>query len=460
MTNNLPIVSEDISISELIRILDKNEFQHAIINDSNQKYKNTISIYELRRLLLSGEASNSPLVGIIDYSKLYLNTNELNDKEYIQKFVYDLALEQRKYVPILNENCQICDVLSINDLETEQQNFASKQIKDNKNILIVGGAGYLGSILTRLLLNRGYNVRIFDSFIYNQNSLNELSVNSNLNIIKGDFRNIDSIFTALQNIDAVILLAAVVGDPASKLRPVQTIETNLLASQALATACKNQQINRFLYASTCSVYGMSDNILSENSPLNPVSLYARTKISSEEIILKLGDNNFQPTILRMSTLHGYSQRMRFDLVVNTMTLKSYLEKKIQVFGGNQWRPLLHVKDAARAFLLCLENPFDIVGNQVFNVGSETENFRIIDIAAKIKDRLSKDEIQIENLSGLIDNRNYRVTFNKIESKLKYSNQFQIEDSASEIYEKLQMNTIKNPLAKVYYNHYFDSSEEI
>jgi nucleoside-diphosphate-sugar epimerase len=175
----------------------------------------------------------------------------------------------------------------------------------------------------------------------------------------------------------VIHLAAVVGDPASKARPEQTVETNYLASQMIASASKLNGINKFIYASTCSVYGVGEDILDEDAPLNPVSLYARTKISSEESIIGFANSRFKPVIMRMSTLYGYSQRMRFDLVVNTMTMTAFTEGQITVFGGSQWRPLLSLVDAADAYLKVLNSD---TGSRIYNVGSEEQNYKISEVA--------------------------------------------------------------------------------
>jgi nucleoside-diphosphate-sugar epimerase len=253
------------------------------------------------------------------------------------------------------------------------------------------------------------------------------------------------------------LLAAIVGDPASNVRPTETIETNVLAAQALASACKLHHINRFLYASTCSVYGVGGNFLDEDAPLNPISLYARTKIESEKIILGMGDDYFSPTILRMGTLYGYSPRMRFDLVVNTMSMKSFLDQKIQVFGGRQWRPLLGVGDAADVYIRCLEANLEEVGNRVFNVGSDDQNYMIDEVAEIIGETLGNIPISRDNSN--LDARNYRVSFARLAQTVGFKPQQTIQLAAQDIFEKLSSGIIRNPTQKIYYNHYFDSAEE-
>ncbi len=332
-----------------------------------------------------------------------------------------------------------------------------------EKILVIGGAGYLGAVVVDHLVGEGFSLRVLDSMIYGDKALQKHFENENVETVNGDIRHLEVITSAIKDIDAVIHLAAVVGDPASKIRPEQTVETNYLASQVIASACKLSGIKRFIYASTCSVYGVGDEILDENSPLNPISLYARTKISSEESIISLADNQFQPTIMRMSTLYGYSPRMRFDLVVNTMTMTAFTEGKIIVFGGNQWRPLLSLYDAADAYLKALTADIKTVGGKIYNVGSEAQNYKITEVAklvaGGIKELTDKD-IPVIVESDNVDARDYRVSFKKIQNELKFNVKHSIPEAAKEIWGKLERKEIKDPKQKVYYNHYFDSSEEL
>ena len=463
MKYNIPIVRKDISVAELIRRIDRSKYSIAFITDNEDSYISQTSIYKLRRLLLSGLDSSEKISNVTPISEVKIKKSDLGNSKITKSVLEVMDLQEIEFCPILNSKDKILDIYSKNDLSNLISDTFKKEDLNGKNgyvknILVVGGAGYLGSILVRDLLDKGYFVRILDNFIYGKKSIKDIENNKSLEIKEGDLRNIETIVSSLHDIDAVILLAAIVGDPASKARPSQTIETNLLAAQALASACKIQHINRFIYASTCSVYGQGDGMLDENSPLNPVSLYARTKITSEKIIMDMADKSFSPTILRMGTLYGYSPRMRFDLVVNTMTLKAFLENEVQVFGGEQWRPLLNVNDAADAYIKCLESLIDLSGNQIFNVGSESQNYKIIEIGKLVKDSLKDIKIHIEKAN--IDVRDYRVSFRNISEKLNFIPKFNIKDAVKEIYENLQNGKIKNPLSKVYYNHYFDSAEEM
>ncbi len=334
-------------------------------------------------------------------------------------------------------------------------------------VLLIGGAGYLGAVLTGRLLKDGYSVRILDSFIYGKKAVEKYEKDERVEVIEGDIRNIETVNKSMPGIQSVILLAAVVGDPASKARPEQTIETNYLASMLVASAAKIAGIKKFIYASTCSVYGVGKDVLDENAPMNPVSLYARTKISSEEGIISIANDNFRPVIMRMSTLYGYSPRMRFDLVVNTMTMTAFTEGKITVFGGSQWRPLLGLEDASDAYLKALES--EPIGNgslgygRIYNVGSEKQNYTISQVAELVAEGImeaSGKDIPVNIEGESVDARDYRVSFKKIQSELGFNVKQTIPGSAAEIWRKLESKEIRDPKQKVYYNHYFDASEEL
>ncbi len=208
---------------------------------------------------------------------------------------------------------------------------------DLLNVLVTGGAGYLGNNIVRKLLSGGYNVRVLDSFLFGDESLKDLINNPRLTVIKGDIRHIEDIVNSLKNIDVVIHLAAIVGDPACEKDNTHSIEVNIESTKALVELCKQMKIRKFLFASTCSVYGASNEILTETSEINPLSLYALSKMHCEQIILdRIKDNDFLvPVIMRLSTLQGFSKRMRFDLVMNIMTAKAVKENKIFNPSGDQ-----------------------------------------------------------------------------------------------------------------------------
>ncbi|MCK5282656.1 MAG: NAD-dependent epimerase/dehydratase [Nanoarchaeota archaeon] len=302
--------------------------------------------------------------------------------------------------------------------------------KPNK-VLVTGGAGYVGSVLVKKLLEKGYNVKVIDNLLYNnQDSIKSFFDNPGFEFLNGSICIEDDLRKAIDGVDAVVHLAAVVGDPACNLKQDLAVSTNYEASVRLAELCREKGISRFVYASSCSVYGMGDNILCENSSLNPVSLYARTKIDAEKEILNMADNVFRPTVLRKSTLYGPSLRMRFDLVVNILTAKAVRDKKIDIFGGSQWRPLVHVEDAADAYISCLEAPLDKVGGQVFNVGSSKQNYQIIQLGNLVKRKYP--DINVNVKEGEVDKRDYKVSFDKIESEIGYSVKKTVEGAIDRI----------------------------
>ena len=274
--------------------------------------------------------------------------------------------------------------------------------------------------------------------MYGDHGISDLYDNQKFEFIKGDVRNIQTTMLAVRDVDAAIHLAAIVGDPASSLDPLKTIEINYLATKMLAEVCKYSQINRFLFASTCSVYGASttpDTKIDEESKLNPVSLYAEMKLKSELGILELEDENFSPTILRMATLFGLSPRMRFDLVVNTLTINALINKEFSIFGGQQWRPNLHVEDAADAYIKCLEQPISKIKGQIFNVGSNEQNYKILEIGEIIKNSIPDIKMKVDQ--KMIDERNYNVSFDKIRKQLNYCTNYDIEYGINEIKEAVK-----------------------
>ncbi len=458
MTHALPLVERHMSIREAIQKIEHTPFTVGFLINEQDVYLGGIFLSDLRRLLISGVNAEAE-VGAYPVKYTYrLEESAKNDRTRIDALLADLRLHGVTYVPVVSSIGEIQEILSAEDLTSARPSAPPKSQGDSdKRVLVVGGAGYLGSILSRKLLARGYRVRVLDSFIYGRKSVEELIGNDRCDIVEGDLRNIHTCVSALEGVNAVILLAAIVGDPASKVRPTETIETNVLAAQALASAAKLQHISRFVYASTCSVYGVGTDLLDEQASLNPVSLYARTKIASEEIILKMGDTYFAPTILRMGTLYGYSPRMRFDLVVNTMSMKSFTDGKILVYGGKQFRPLLHVKDAADVYVRCVETDLKNVGNQIFNVGSNEQNYQIDEIAERISGTLGGIPIQRDNTS--LDARDYRVSFAKVRDTLGFSPQATVEEAAQTIFGSLKDGTIRNPAQRIYYNHYFDATED-
>ncbi|MBI3666853.1 MAG: NAD-dependent epimerase/dehydratase family protein [Acidobacteria bacterium] len=284
------------------------------------------------------------------------------------------------------------------------------------NILVVGGAGYIGSVLVRDLLADGYRVRVLDSLLYGHEPIRDLYGHPEFELVHGDLRNAGPVVKAAKGVDALIHLGAIVGDPACALDEDQTLETNLAATRLLADVCRASGVSRVLFASTCSVYGAADYVVDERSLLNPVSLYAATKIDSERVLLAARDRHFHPAVLRLATAFGWSHRPRFDLVVNLLVAKAVVERKIQIYNGEQWRPFIHVADISRAFRRALTAPIELVSGETYNVGSDSMNFTLRELSEQIA-RLEPG-LAIEYLNNS-DVRNYRVSFEKIRGKLGF-----------------------------------------
>lgn len=323
--------------------------------------------------------------------------------------------------------------------------------KRPKNILVIGGAGYIGSHLVRDLLDKGFRVRVLDSLMFGNHGIKEILGRPHFELVDGDFRNVQTLVTAMRDMDAVVHLGGIVGDPACSLDDDFTVDVNLTATTFVAEACKIFKIKRLIFASTCSVYGSSEGgkVLTEESDLNPVSLYARTKIASERVLLQQVSEEFCPTILRFSTLFGLSPRPRFDLVVNVLTAKACKEKEINVFGGNQWRPFVHVHDAGKAIVACLEAPLNKVRGEVFNVGSTEMNYQIVDIGKKVVELIPGTKLNVDG--KMEDARNYNVSFKKIESVLGIKLSRSIEEGITEMRDAFNSGLITDYKSPEYSN---------
>jgi nucleoside-diphosphate-sugar epimerase len=312
-------------------------------------------------------------------------------------------------------------------------------------VLVTGGAGYLGSIIVRKLLHLGYHVRVLDNLLYGDNSIREILSHQDFEMIFGDIRDMRTLVKAINGVDAVIHLAAIVGDQAGDLDSKSTIEINYLATKNIAELCSLYGVEKFLFASSCTVYGAQPGeVLTEESRPAPFSLYGETKFKSENAILSV--ENLSPTILRMGTLYGLSPRMRFDLAVNLFIAKAIQEEKITVFGGNQNRPFLHVDDAANAFLMAIEKD----GNGLFNVGGE--NTSILDVAKKIKKYIPTVDIEIN--PEIKDKRDYMISSSKIKRTLEFKNKKAIKDAILEIKNAYVHGIIKDYTLSEYRNYEF------
>jgi nucleoside-diphosphate-sugar epimerase len=319
----------------------------------------------------------------------------------------------------------------------------------SQRIVVIGGAGYLGSVLTGQLLDRGYQVEVFDALRFGREALSAFEANSRFRLTVGDIRDIAKVTESVRNAHAVMLLAALVGEPACDRDPKGTVDINLIATKAVAEVCRYYRVPRFLFASTDSAYGIQEGIMVEDAPLNPISLYARLKARAEAELMTMAGDGFQPTILRMATIYGFSPRMRFDLIINILTLHAHSKGGITIFGGKQWRPLIHVADAARAYVMALEAPLEQVGGQIFNVGSNDQNYQIGELGALVRQVFP--EVVIETVPQAPDLRDYHVCFDKITRTLGYQVRYSVADGIREIRQALENGKIKDPTESRYYN---------
>ena len=270
-------------------------------------------------------------------------------------------------------------------------------------ILLTGGSGYLGSVLTRKLLTNGHHVRILDNFLFGKGSLKDIQDNEKLELVTGDIRDLSVVGKSLKNIDAVIHLASIVGTQSAELDAKVSTEINFMATRNIAELCKIYKIKQFIFASTCSVYGAQpDRLIAENSEVDPMDSYGLSKFQSERAILQTYD---YPTILRLGTLFGASHRMRFDLAINLFIAQAMNKEKLTVFGGEQWRPFLHVDDAAEAFSFAVKNKMEGTYNVVW------KNLTINQMAKDVKKLIPS---QVELSKDIIDKRDYRVSGKKLE----------------------------------------------
>ena len=298
-------------------------------------------------------------------------------------------------------------------------------------VLVTGGAGYLGSILSRKLLTKGYQVRVMDTQWYGDESIKELVKDTNFEIIKEDIRNLVPTVRALEDVDAVIHLASIVGMPASSIEPRTSEEINYLATKNIAELCQLHDIETYIFASTCSVYGYQPGkIITEKSRVDPLDFYAKQKYLSERAT---GWLNRSPTIYRFGTLFGLSPRMRFDLVINLFVAQALNEGKITVFGGKQERPFLHVSDAADSLIFGIEK--NLTGT--YNVVSE--NMTIMDAAKRVS-KITGCDIEISEANE--DNRSYRVSADKIK-QVGFVASKTIEHTINEIKDAFTNNLIED-----------------
>ena len=307
------------------------------------------------------------------------------------------------------------------------------------SILITGGAGYVGSVLVRKLVSLGYDVKVIDSLVFGNDGISSLINEKKIEFFNLDIRETEKISSIIQNIDCVIHLAAIVGEPLCKKIPDAAKQINEFATKNLVNICKNKKVKRFIFASTCSNYGSSQNVVNESSPVMPLSLYSECKVNSEKFILDQNNDIFETCVLRFATAHGLSPRMRFDLLVQEFIRDAIVDKKISIFGADFWRPLVHVEDMADACISAIDASSQIISGQIYNVGNDKENYTKIKLAEIIKEFIT--DVEIEIIKSKKDPRNYKVSFEKIENSLNFEPKYTVRDSVIEILNDIQSGKI-------------------
>ncbi len=305
-------------------------------------------------------------------------------------------------------------------------------------VLITGGAGYLGTTLSSELLDHGHAVRVLDSLLHGGRPLLHLLGRDGFTFQRGDVRDPEAVRTALTSIDAVVHLAAIVGDPACSAAPVLARAVNLDAPIALFDQARAAGVSRFVFASTCSNYGKMENtdaLATEDHPLRPVSLYAETKVAVERHLLAQAPPSPAVTLLRFATLYGLSARMRFDLTVNEFAMELALGRKLVVFGEQFWRPYVHVRDAARGIRMALAAPLEVVSGRVFNVGATPENHRKLDLVNILRERLPEAEVSFVHKTE--DPRDYKVSFDRIQAELGFTITRRVPDGVREVVDAVE-----------------------
>lgn len=318
-----------------------------------------------------------------------------------------------------------------------------------KNVLITGGAGYVGSALVPSLLDKGYNVTVYDLYLYGD-VFKHIEKNPNLTQIKADIRNRDLLINTAKNTDALIHLACISNDPSYELDPGLGKSINYDAFFNVLDAAKKNNVKRFIYASTSSVYGIKEEKnVRETATCEPLTDYSKYKLACENVLLNDDSSNMDRIVLRPATVCGYAPRLRLDLVVNILTIHALINKKIKIFGGDQLRPNINIKDRVRVYETLLSAPSEKVNGEIFNAGYQ--NLSVNEIAESIKKTIGDSSIDLEHIPT-DDIRSYHINSDKIKDVLDFEPNYTIEDAVKSLVDAYNNGLIKDGLNNPLYHN--------
>ncbi len=308
------------------------------------------------------------------------------------------------------------------------------QLDQNSTVVVFGGAGYIGSVLVPLLLEANFKVKVYDNMLFGDYGIKRIK-SENLEIVNADICDTRNVSSAINGADAVILLSAIIGHRVEDNGYKDTRTVNFLASTSVLDAAVEHGVGRFIFSSTNSIYGIQNGLMYETSIPAPVSLYSRLKLRMEERIINARNRSFHPTVLRIATCHGVSDRMRFDLVLNGMVRDAYSKKEIIIDSPEKVRSLIHVKDAAKAIVSCLSTHPNMISGEIFNVGNSEQNLKLNQLTNLVKSQLPGAKVNM--LDEEPDLTNYRLSCAKIEKLVGFKAEIGIEESIKETIVLLQ-----------------------
>ncbi|MFH1358695.1 MAG: NAD-dependent epimerase/dehydratase family protein [archaeon] len=398
--------------------------------------------FEQLKLDINQQNVNVKLVGYADYPFLGPSHNEIN-AEKLMSLLPNIV----SYFP---KNSEEVRKFLIESHENEKPAFISlkkDKKQDSKKVLVTGGAGYVGAVLVPKLIKKGYDVRVVDLMLFGSEGLD--AVKHKCEIIKGDIRDEKVLEKCLEGVGSVIHLAAISNDPCGNLDPEVTKQVNLYATEELVKLAKKRGVKRFIHASSSSVYGIKEEPnVTEDLPLEPITIYSKTKAESEEIIVQEASPEFTTVAIRLATVCGYSPRQRLDVIVNIMASKAITNKKIIVNGGDQKRPNIHIEDITDLYIDLLTAPKEKISGQVFNFG--TENHTLNELAEIVKKTIGGD-IEIEKKPYTSDSRSYSISSEKIKKVLGITPKRTIRDAVLDLKKAFENNLIPNPDDTIYSN---------